>query len=226
MPQTGAISMGDTNTELISTLTNDTATTQRSFNDTKVRALFSRSSGEISMSNGYGKSRAVIAVSKVITVAQSGLLVRVQNIYHGGGIPPRIFALGTGSHPNGGGSFAVLCGGVNGNAAWHYETNMAPYVGAEMQWNASELFDQNQGRTQELYTISASEYIIYDNITNSTTFLGSQNMGANQPEWYPSAGKNIRSDGYPVLANRRDIIVSIISDITSRVSTGSTITFA
>ena len=115
MPLSGAISINDTNTELLSTLTNDTTITQRSLNDDKVRALFNRSSGEISMSHGYGKNRALIAASKVITVTQSGLLVRVQNAYHGGGIPPRISSLGT----YGGvsyGSFFTWGGGVNGNA--------------------------------------------------------------------------------------------------------------
>ena len=226
MPLSGAISINDTNTELLSTLTNDTTITQRSLNDDKVRALFNRSSGEISMSHGYGKNRALIAASKVITVTQSGLLVRVQNAYHGGGIPPRISSLGT----YGGvsyGSFFTWGGGVNGNARWHYENYMHGDLASEMNWSGAQVSAQSQGRTQEMYSISASEYIVYDNNTTSNTFLGSQNMGANQPEWYPAVGKfPCTAATATVLYSRRDAIVSIISNISARVATGSTITYA
>jgi len=53
LPASGAISMNQVNVELGSA-----GTTQRSLNDTAVRTLFGIPSGQISMSNGYGKSSA------------------------------------------------------------------------------------------------------------------------------------------------------------------------
>jgi hypothetical protein len=226
MPLSGALSMRDTNTELLSTLTNDTTTTRRSFNDAKVRALFEIPSGAISMQHGYGKSRALIATSKVITVSQSGLLVRVQNAYYGGGIPPRIFALGSWTGVSYG-VFFTWGGGVNGNARWHYENYLHGDMAVEMNWTGGQVYAQSQGRAQEMYTISASEYIVYDNNTTSNTFLGSQNMGANYPEWYPAIYKYpCSAETAAILYSRRNAIVGIIDDINARVASGSTITYA
>lgn len=221
LPISGPISATNINTELRST-----ETSIMSLNDTPVRGLFERPVGEISYDHGHGKTRAVLLVSKVITVTHSGLLRRVQDAYYGGGIPPRISALGTWTGvPYG--SFHCWGGGVNGNARWHYENYMHGDLGVEMQWSGAQVRAQSWGRTQEMYAISASEHTVYDNGTTSDTFLGSQNMGANQPEWYPAVYK------YPctaatatVLYSRRNIIVSIISTIAARVATGSTIIYA
>lgn len=53
LPESGAISLGEVNTEL-----GLSATAQISLNDTDVRTLFGVASGAISLSNGYGKSAA------------------------------------------------------------------------------------------------------------------------------------------------------------------------
>lgn len=55
LPASGAISMNNVNVEL-----GCTATSQRALNDTVVRTLFGVPSGQISMSNGWGKSNFVI----------------------------------------------------------------------------------------------------------------------------------------------------------------------
>ena len=51
LPASGSISMNQVNVEL-----GAAGTTQRALNDTPVRTLFGKASGQISMSDGYGKS--------------------------------------------------------------------------------------------------------------------------------------------------------------------------
>lgn len=54
LPASGSISMNQVNVEL-----GAAGTTQRSLNDTAVRTLFGKASGQISMSDGWGKSNFV-----------------------------------------------------------------------------------------------------------------------------------------------------------------------
>ena len=61
LPSSGAISFANVNTELGAVYT-----TQRSLNDSRTRALFGKSSGPISMSDGYGKS-ATFTFNQTIT---------------------------------------------------------------------------------------------------------------------------------------------------------------
>lgn len=75
LPSSGAISLNDVNVEL-----GNTATAQISMNDAVVRTLFQVASGEISMSDGYGKANAF---STTITTNQVDLDLRAYAVTAG-----------------------------------------------------------------------------------------------------------------------------------------------
>lgn len=87
LPASGPISMANVNTEL-----QRSSTTTVSLNDTIVRTLFGVPSGQISMSNGYGKAYTVPGNSGILTSGSSftlpttsGLTINVLVIGAGGG---------------------------------------------------------------------------------------------------------------------------------------------
>lgn len=73
LPASGQISMSDVNIEL-----GVASTTQRSLNDTAVRTLFAVASGAISMSNGYGRSKA--AASQTFATNTTNQTVNIGNL--------------------------------------------------------------------------------------------------------------------------------------------------
>lgn len=129
LPASGPISMANVNTEL-----QRSSTTTVSLNDTIVRTLFGVPSGQISMSNGYGKAYTVPGNSGILTSgtsytlpSTSGLTINILVIGGGGGGgggSGRTFA--SGYYTGGGG------GGAGGNA---YALNVPVTPGQSVSFN-------------------------------------------------------------------------------------------
>jgi len=129
LPASGPISMANVNTEL-----QRSSTTTVSLNDTIVRTLFGVPSGQISMSNGYGKAYTIPGNSGILTSGSSftlpttsGLTISVLIIGGGGGGgggSSRTFAAG---FTTGGGG-----GGSGGNV---YESNISVTPGQSVTFN-------------------------------------------------------------------------------------------
>ena len=163
MPLSGVISMKDANVELISTLTNDTEFSQRSLNDSKVRTLFNRPSGEISMFHGYGKSRIRTRITSNVVVTQYGLLADRWYANRGrSGIGGLLNVNALGYY-----DFEIMCGGVNGNARWDF-----PKLGNEPADHLGlPRWGQGRDGTSEIYSISATQTEAFDDGTTSSNII-------------------------------------------------------
>lgn len=126
LPASGPISMSMVNTEL-----GIPATTVITLNDAAVRTLFNKSSGEISLSDGYGKSAGPTVATFTTTgstfTVPSGVSVVNVKLYGAGG---RNFGPGGGSGAYISGSFAV-----SANDVLHfYNTGNNTSVASSVTW--------------------------------------------------------------------------------------------